>query len=144
MAGFMNLNKESYRFAAKVPANTGWSETDTLRVAGDGTVERVRVRIYIGAQLDLKLRVWLRRKNGGKVDEPLIKFVKGMKDYIDGDDDDFSFEIGVPVYLDDEIVVEYKNDDPLNAYDFSVDVEIDYAGGAYRMPVYGALKGVGA
>lgn len=131
-AGVRQDNRECFRFAKQVPA--GDSGELTFSIPRDGTIERATLRIYIGAQLDLHITPWLERL-GGNV-EHIIKSTAGSKKYLDGDDDDFDFSLGVPVYRDEVIHVEYKNNDATNAYDFAFHVEIDFMGGSYRMPVY--------
>ena len=133
--GVISMNREAFRLAFQVPA-AGSGEL-TERVRGDCTLERLSVRIYIGAQLDLKLTPMIQRAAAGGIREPLIKYAPGGKQYIDGDDDTFVWSVSVPMQVDDEIVIGYVNDDVANAYDFACDFEVDYLAGTMRLPAAG-------
>lgn len=121
-------NRESFSFSVQVAAAS--SGTMDQKMGADGTVERIRLRIYTGAQLGLHLVPYILRPNG--VREDLVRMVG--KAFIDGDDDHYDFYISKPVYRDEKICVDYWNDDAVNAYDFRMDVEVDHAGGPYRWP----------
>lgn len=121
-----------YRFAAS--AGPMLSGTLTERVPADGTVERLRVRIYAGAELALRITPRLVRRPDRR--EDLVSFVG--KAYIDGDDDVFDFSLAVPVFVDDVIEVAWENTVASYSYDFAVDIEVDHAGGAWRPQVVGA------
>lgn len=134
--GVVSFNREAFRMALQVPA--GGSGEIEERIRGNCTLERATLRIYIGAQLDLKIMPCIARAYaGGEVREPLIKYATGGKAYLDGDDDDFSWSLSIPLEVDDKIIVAYRNDDLVNAYDFAFDFEVDYLGGANRVPEAG-------
>lgn len=120
------MSKESYRIAAQVAANSGYSDNEfTHEIKKNGFIERFAVRIYIGAELDLRIKSFIRRGGSDGVEENIVQF-KGNKDYIDGDDDYFEWFLEKEVKKNDVIVVQAKNGDATNAYDFAVDYDIDY------------------
>lgn len=137
-------NKECYRFAATIPAGVTAEFKEVL--SHDGTIEKARMRLYIGAQLSVRISPFIMRSNDLR--EPMIKFSKAAdtiggivpKDYLDGDDDSMDFELGIPVYRDQELIVRVTNTDLLNDYDFAFDVMVDYMGGSYRLPYYDPRK----
>lgn len=132
-------NRDCYRFARNV--QPGEAGELVHHVIGDGTIERAVLRMYIGARLDLRIKPVIRRAHAGGSAENIIKYVPGGKQYIDGDDDHYTWVLGIPVFTDDDIVVEFENRDANFDYDFSFEVEIDYLGGAYRVPQYGVIGG---
>lgn len=134
--GSVNQNRQVYRLAKKVAA--GASGEISVHITRDGTIERLRIRIYIGAQLDLRLNPYIVRKGG--MEESLVYFADDGKKYLDGDDDVLDFTMSIPIYRDEDIVVRYINNDGVNDYDFYADLEIDHMGGAYRLPMYGVVK----
>lgn len=123
------LRRIPFRLAASVaPASTVKVEQPIPR---DGTVERVRVRVYAGAELALRITPYVVNEKGQRRD--LIVFAG--KDYIDGDDDTFEFQVREPVYLanGDKLVVSATNTSATYTYDFAVDIEVDFAGGVWPM-----------
>lgn len=117
--------QNNLRFAETVPADDSVELTYTSEEAA--TVERVDVRIYRGAELDLEVVPFV------VVDEqrfPLVTF-RG-KEFIDGDGDFFEFTLSEPITAGDKVGVEVTNRDTEFAYDFSVDVSLDYEGGVER------------
>jgi hypothetical protein len=122
------LTRQAYRFAATVPA--GATVRLTERIPRDGTVESVKVRIYVGAQLALQVKPYV--TNERQFDRPLVYYAPApAKQFIDGDDDRFEWHIREPVAVDDYLVVEITNTDATNSYDASVDMEVDYLGGLW-------------
>lgn len=133
-------DRKAYRFALSVPANT--SGKLVLDVPSNCTLEKVKCRIYFGAQLALRLKPYIMRPR--KTKEEILCYVAGGKDYIDGDDDGFEFDVAIPLWLDDQIVVEYNNTDANYAYDFAIDVELDSRFGVERWPgIYPEMVGGG-
>jgi hypothetical protein len=136
-----------YRFAATVPAAT--TLTASKMLAADATVQALRIRIYSGAELAIQVRAWL--ENSVKERRNLITFLDSsthpagtvIKDYVDGDDDTWSFEPREPSFKedDDTLWIEVTNTDAANAYNVAVDVLVDYAGGA--MPFAAATAQAG-
>ena len=133
--GVISMNREAFRLALQVAASGSGEISE--RVRGDCTLEKVSMRIYIGAQLDLRLTPMIERASAGGIREPIIKYAPGGKQYIDGDDDGFVWSMSVPLQVDDNIVIGYVNNDVANAYDFAVDFEVDYLGGSVRIPEAG-------
>lgn len=96
------------------------------------TIEQVRIRIYIGPQLDLILRPYLLRYN--EMVEDLIRYADGAKQYLDGDDDHIEGFISRPALPGEKVVVWYQNKNLVYPYDFAMDFVIEYAGGVSRFP----------
>lgn len=140
--GSVNQNRQVYRLAKRVTNYGGADSKGTIEfpVNREGTIERMRIRIYIGPQLDLKLVPYIRRK-GSQSEEGLIAYADEGKKYLDGDDDVLDFTLSIPVFRDDAVCVDYENMDAVNSYDFYCDIEIDHMGGAYRLPMYGSGGG---
>lgn len=114
----------------------------TYKMPKDGTVENASVRFYVGCELKVEVRLYVRRRgHDGAVEDKLIKFAPGCQDYISGDDDKFSFAVGLPVYKDDVIVVKYTNTDAVESFDVRVSVDLDYLGGEHRLPAGGVVRG---
>jgi hypothetical protein len=63
------------------------------------------------------------------------------KDYVDGDGDKFVFQTSDAVEDGQSIGVEVTNQSDQYAYDYSVDVTLDYAGGTDRT-LFSVLGGV--
>jgi hypothetical protein len=121
------LARVPFRFAANVqPGQTVVLEEHVPR---DGTIEALRVRIYAGAELALRIRPYIIDSRGNT--RELIKFVG--KKFLDGDDDVFTFVLREPVFTanDERMVVEAINTDATFAYDFSCDIEVDFAAGPW-------------
>ncbi|WP_363467834.1 hypothetical protein [Halogeometricum borinquense] len=118
--------RESIRFSEAIPPG----ETETLRfeVTQDCTVEEITVRIYKGPQLDLHIVPFVERGEDGRRRRTDLLRTEG-KEYIDGDDDRFTFAIEEGVEEDEIIGVEVENTDDTNIYDFACHVTIDRAGG---------------
>jgi hypothetical protein len=127
------LRRVSYPFRVTVPADT----TITLNqpVPRDGTIERIRVRFYAGTELAVRVFPYVQDERGTR--KPLLSFPVGGKQWIDGDDDSFPFEIREPVFIKpkDRIYVEFKNTQLAGGfnYDVAVDIEVDHAAGAWPL-----------
>lgn len=125
-------SKEGISFGDTVPAA---SETVTEFTAVDaGTIESVQVRIYPGAELDLRITPELERHSGG-TPQPLIT-TEG-KGYIDGDDDVWTWDISKPINRKDIIRIRAENVNANYDYDYRCNVDVDYKGGLRR-----AINGV--
>ncbi|MFC7131654.1 MULTISPECIES: hypothetical protein [Salinibaculum] len=125
--------RDSVRFADRVaPNSTGdGSHVETYEVQEGATVEQVDVRIYRGAELDLRVRPFIRRGDDGSRREiDLIQF-QG-KQYIDGDGDHFEFTVSQAAERGDLVGVEVENHDDTYGYDYAVDMALDRAGGIAR------------
>jgi len=125
--------KDSLRLAGRV----GPGGDDELRhsVQVSATIEEVTVRIYRGAELDVQVTpaVAYDADEDRASNIPLITFVDGGKQFVDGDGDRWDFPVSVPVTEGDEIVVEVENQDPDNGYDYAVDVVLEKAAGSTRL-----------
>lgn len=100
------------------------------RVKDNGTLENVKMRFYMGQEMNLKITVYV--KHTGNKTEQI--FTSPTNDYyVGGDDDTFIFDVIVPVYYDDEIIVKAINESNLYSYDMVVDVDIDYYQGTDRV-----------
>lgn len=115
----------SVRFAETVAP--GETEELTEEVTRDATVERVTVRIYLGAELDLRVRPFVTESDSRR---PLI--VYQGKEYIDGDDDVYEFALSEPVAGGESIGVEVENRSGQWPYDFSMSATVDYENGLGR------------
>lgn len=126
--------RDSFRFAGRCDPDS--TETLTVEMQDDATVEDVGVRIYQGPRLDLQIFPFVEvDSTGAGVDrKALINFPDDpeAKDYIDGNDDDFGFDVSRAVERDEKIGVEVENTDTEHAYDYTVDVIVDYEGGSSR------------
>lgn len=120
--------KSGLSFAKQVPAAT--TETLEQKVQEDATVEHVQVRIYPGAELTT--RVYPEIVLDGSDPVPLIEYPEDGKQYIDGDDDTWSFDVSEPVQEDDLIRVRVENNDGSNAHNVRVNIETDELGGIDR------------
>jgi hypothetical protein len=121
-------SRDNVRFADRVSP----SSTETLRheLKRAATVEFINVRIYPGAELDLQLVPFGENREGSNR-YPLVT-LEG-KSHIDGDADRFEFDVSEPVDAGEYIGVEATNQDASNAYDYAVDITVEYAGGLRRV-----------
>jgi hypothetical protein len=120
-------DRDAYSIAESVAA--GATSEQTIELPADATIERVQVRIYVGAELDLELQPIIRDDTG--TERPIVKF--GGKNYIDGDDDFYQFSPSKPVKDNEEIVIRATNNDATVALDYRVNLDVDYAGGVERL-----------
>lgn len=128
--------KDGFTLSDQVPAGATDQET-SLEVDQAATVERLSIRIYPGAQLDLELRPVVRQERGNTSDQNLIEYAG--KEYIDGDDEQYHWDLSVPIEQGDKIVIQATNRDGSNAYDYRANLDIDYQGGSSR----GLLNAIG-
>jgi hypothetical protein len=121
--------RDTIRFADRVTG--GSSDVETHQVDRPSTIEGVNVRIYRGAQLDLEITPFIEvgddPSNLNRI--PVLTFAGG-KSYVDGDNDAWEFPVSIPIDDDERIGVEVQNTDPNNAYDYSVDFELDRTAGS--------------
>jgi len=120
--------KEIITLRESIPTST--SKVYAERVKDNGTIESVKLRFYSGQEMQLKVLPYIRR-TGNRI-EYLTTSPNDNK-YIYGDDDYFILDVVIPVYYDDEIIVEVINESPTYAYDLSVDITIDYYMGDSRV-----------
>ncbi len=124
--------------AKQVPAAESGSLTVSPGAAG--TIEKMKLRVYTGAENTLRLRPQI-KSNGSFQD--LLDYAG--KSYVDGDDDVWSWELGEPIEADEELVIRYENRDGSNAHNFRATFSVDHLGGVERAvsAVKGILPGVG-
>lgn len=132
----MTKRKETIRFSSSVAP--GITETETMVLAEDATVEQVDVRFYRGPELYLEVLPFVQEGlDSERVErEPLVE-VFGRTAVI-GDSDHFVFQTDVPVRQEEILGVEVANttdqlaDDQQHSYDYIVDITVDYEGGTSR------------
>lgn len=117
--------------AATVPA--GQTLTVERRIQQDCTLVAMRIRIYVGAQLALRLTPYIVNARGQRRD--LVAWGDGAaaKRYIDGDDDLYEYSLSEPIDADadERICIDAVNTDAANALDFSADFGLDYSNGQF-------------
>lgn len=116
------LPRLAHEFAFTVPPNT--SGELRQNIPASGVVERVLIRIYQGAQLNLRLRPYIVRP---RQHHDLITFAPGGKQWFDGDDDFYIYQISAEVNRDEAFAVWYHNLQATHTYDFRVTIEVNYA-----------------
>jgi len=122
------LSRIPYRFQIQVPPLA----RGDLRahIPGDATVERLVIRFYPGPELQLIVDPYVERRGGGR--QELIHYTGARG--ITGDDDTLEFHLALPVRMDEQLVVEFQNLHAVNPYNFTVTIELDFAGGVWRWP----------
>lgn len=125
--------RECIVFSATAAAGMAGYASLTHEIKRPGTVEQIRVRFYVGCELNLRVLVKIRHKGqGAGIETSLIKYVNGGNEYVDGDDDEHVFKVAFPVAIEDTIVVYYQNVDAVDAFSLRVFVDVDYLGGESR------------
>jgi len=129
------MSTPGWSFSERVSG--GSSETVVKDPSRDGRIRKVTARIYEGAQLDLELQIQKVTESGNTVQiiDPIGKSV------IDGDDDAYEWIVNIPFSDMDSVQVVAENTDPNNAYDYRVNMDVSYEGGA-DMDLLNALAGV--
>lgn len=123
----MSENKRvGQTIAQQVPASG--SGFVAVPASKDGTVESLKVRVYAGAENTLKLRPQV-KADGSFTD--LLDYAG--KDWLDGDDDTWEWQLSHPVERGHEVGIRYDNTDPNNPHNFRAVVDVDYLGGAGRV-----------
>lgn len=128
--------KDGFSLSDQVPGGATGREV-SARVDTDATIERISIRIYQGPELDLELEPMVRERGGGSRKRPILEY--SGKEYVDGDDDLYVWDVAEPVEEGEEIVVEATNRDGSNAYDYRANFDVDYHGGTSR----GLLETIG-
>lgn len=130
-SGELDDPKEGVTLGDRVPAGATEQRME-FEVLADATVEQFSVRIYQGAQLDLQLEVFIERKiNESRTRRDDIVEMVG-KEYIDGDDDVYEWDVSQPIEEEDKLVILATNNDGSNAYDYRANFDVDYEGGVSR------------
>lgn len=130
--GIILNKKEVIVFRKNVPPNSKGRIME--RVKDNGTIEKLMLRFYMGQEL--KLGVWPYIKhNGNKIESMVTIAGDETRDnlYLTGDDDQLVFDVVIPVYYDDEIIVEYENTSSEYEYNLVCDITIDYYLGTDRI-----------
>lgn len=117
----MDKTKETYRLATTVAP--GESNRLSRRLTDVGTLEQITVRIYVGAVLNLHIMPRLNKLHGRLMD--VIDYTG--KQFIDGDDDVYVFPVGIPVVVDNELIVDFVNLSATDTLDFAVDFVVDHS-----------------
>jgi len=100
------------------------TETETYTFSGDGVIQgKLQIRIYAGPELDLTLYPVINRV--GDVESNIIQYV-GDKEYIDGDDDAYEWDIFIPVKKGEQFKVKAVNANATHAYDYRVNFSVNY------------------
>lgn len=111
---------------AQVAASS--TEIETYTFEADGVLQgKLIIRIYAGPELALRIYPKIVRKSD--VEEHLIHYM-GEKDYIDGDDDFFEWEIHKIVKRGDKLEVAATNANASYAYDYRLNCSVNYVGEA--------------
>jgi len=121
-------SRKSLHFSRNVGA--GASGESKYDVRHDATVEEVLTRFYPGQELDLHVELYLEKADSGNR-IPLVELA-GNKGYIAGDDDRFRFNPTVSIEKEDTLVIVYDNNDATNAYDYTINIDLDRVGGVKR------------
>ena len=123
----MVQNRVPYRFNKTVgPNEKGYIEE---AMPADGTIESCKIRFYLGAELDLKVLPFVQRPY--KVREDIVKLI-GDRNYFVGDDDVFEYELSIPVYRHEKIMVWFENVNTEYSFDLIVEIEVEHLNGANR------------
>jgi len=126
-------SRRSVRFADRVAPGDADGPNDiqlTKRIEKPATVEELRVRIYRGAELALRIRPVVIRDQRTF---PLLDYGGDEgKEYVDGDGDQWTYPTSEQVEEANEVGVIVENHSTEYAYDFACDVVLDRAGGTDR------------
>lgn len=118
------MRTEVVTFRKTIPPNT----TDVLaeRVKENGYVEQVYLRFYRGQEMSLEVTPFVEHK-GRQIDH-FFTYPSTAKEYLTGDDDEFSYPVTLPIEYDDFLKVKVRNKDLEYEYDLVVDMIIRYEG----------------
>lgn len=131
--------QETVRFSGSVAA--GDVEEHTMQMEQDATVEEVTVRFYRGPELALEIEPFAKVGEQGRRDRKSLVDLVG-RNVIVGDAETLAFLTRQPVEREEVVGVEVRNTTDEGdgyAYDFAVDVTLDYGGGT-GSGVVAALK----
>lgn len=122
------------RFAEQVSAGSTSSLEHEVREPS--TIERLIIRIYPGAELDLRVKPYVEiGGDGPKV--PLLTY-EG-KEYVDGDDDKWEFDLVESVDPGDKVGVEVTNVNSNYAYDYAAHISLDPGADRSLLSVFGGV-----
>lgn len=121
----MNNKREVIAFNQLV--NAGETIQLSASALANGTIEQVVMRFYVGQELGLKVRAYIKNKALNDM-QPIIRFA-GNKKGLSGDDDTFTFNVSTAIQQHDEIVVELENVSSEFNYNAVVYVTVDYRAG---------------
>ena len=102
------------------------TEVDEYEFLFHGALQgKLSIRIYVGPELDLRIYPVIVRA-GGAV-ENVIHYM-GEKDYLDGEDDRFQWDILMVVRPGDILRVTAVNANAAYAYDYRLNCSVNYVG----------------
>jgi len=120
----MPHGKSGISFSDEVAA--GSTETESHQLDRPATVESISVRIYPGPGTDLEIEPFVKTNDGTR--RPLLDYAG--KQFVDGDDDVYSWSVSEPVEQDATLEVRAKNTDASNPYNYRVNMDVDYREGS--------------
>jgi hypothetical protein len=116
------MKKEVIAFRRTVVAGNRGSQRERLK--DKGYVQEVRIRFYAGVENVLEVRPYVLHKNNRA--EDLFTYPEGTRQHVVGDNDYLIFPVNVDFDYDDEIVVDFLNNNATYPYTLSVDVIVVY------------------
>lgn len=114
----------------------GGSVEQRHTIPQDGTIERVRLRNYIGHEFDLRYKVLVESKDGRE----RSVFTHLGKRFITGDDDPHDLDVREEVEQGEHLIIRAENDDPDHLYHANAKVSLDYEKGI--MGLISGLRGL--
>jgi len=119
-----NLSGVTQPISISATVSASSTETEEYEFRTDGVVQgKLQIRIYPGPELELKLYPKIRRL--GDVDSDVITYV-GDKDYVDGDNDAYQWDVFIPVRKGEKFRVTAVNENSSYAYDYRVNFAVNY------------------
>lgn len=102
------------------------TESISYTAKADGKIEgTLQLRIYAGAENSLHITLEIVDANGEMRKELVTPKGKG---YIDGDDDFYQWSISEKIHKGEKVRVTGENTDGTYAYDFRVNLSVNYEG----------------
>lgn len=122
---FQKEDMKALHFARKVSAGTTGSFK--YGVQKDGTIESLTVRIYSGAEDQLRLNIYVLDQETDS--KKKVVETPDEQGFIGGNEDVYEFDVSKEVTSDDFILIEYENDDGSNPHRYKMNLQIDRTGG---------------
>ena len=97
-------------------------------VVSPATIEQIHARIYPGPENELELVLQHRSRESSQW---VSLITHEGKQFLDGDNDTWEFDVAIPVAKDDEIRVVATNN-ATEEYDWRVNMDVDELGGVRR------------
>jgi hypothetical protein len=101
----------------------GVSEILSERIKSNGAVKSVKVRFYDGSEGSFHVNPYVLHK--GSLQENVVSYPDGGEKYMSGNDDDFNFDVSIPIEIDDELKV-YVNNTSSFVYTLVCDIGVVY------------------